>query len=109
MSDLTSAGSTRRWRERRSAHAQLLAYLGSVECWRAEHNRTHTTDTVDQSDRCTKTIRNGQPWHLGHKTDRALGGNDTELGFECVPCSNYTGGRTAGLLARARAAVERWA
>lgn len=106
MSALTALGSTRQWRRIRAAWADNLALLGTVECWRAEHNRTHPTK-VDQSPRCTLTIVNGQRWVLGHKLDRILGGTDNALGYECKPCSDHTGGKTGAKLRTPRRRTRR--
>jgi hypothetical protein len=63
-STLTGRGSTRRWRELR-AHWTPLVAAGHVTCWR-----------------CGQPIHPGQPWDLGHRTDRALGGTDHDTAPE---------------------------
>lgn len=50
--------------------------------------------------RCGRMISEGDKWHVGHITDRALGGNDnaamtmdSEVAVECEKCNTSAGGR----------------
>lgn len=102
----TPRGSSSAWRRLRQAYADRLTYTGSAPCWRDQHNLTAIGDpglTVEQSPNCLQIITPTDPWVLGHTTDRALGGDDTELSYECDPCSRYTGGKLGALIRRAGA------
>lgn len=116
MSALTPAGSTRRWRTIRQQYADHLAARGVVLCWRHRNNLDRADDIargdtprphVDQSPDCAGTIRHGDRWVLGHRTDRIHGGTDNHLGYECAPCSSYTGARTGNALRNAARRITR--
>lgn len=89
-SALTSNGSTRQWRKIRAGYQLALEQMGSVPC------------AI-----CGTTIKPTDRWVLGHVNDRALGGNDDQLQFECQPCSS-TGGAHLGneIKAAAREIVQ---
>lgn len=77
-SALGTNGSTRAWRKIRAGYELALEQAGSVPC------------AI-----CGTTIRPGDRWVLGHVNDRALGGGDDALQYECQPCSS-TGGAHLG-------------
>lgn len=89
-SALTPTGSTRAWRKLRAHHAELLELHGSLDCWR-----------------CPEPITPATPWDLGHRTDRALGGNDTDLAPEHRHCSRTAGGRLSAKLRHLRGRQHR--
>ena len=75
MSDLRDRGSTRAWRRRRAQWQQLVD-RGDAVCWRCGH-----------------PILPGQPWDLGHLTDRAAGGQDRDTAPEHRGCNRSAGAR----------------
>lgn len=77
-SALGTNGSTRAWRKIRAGYELALEQAGSVPC------------AI-----CGTTLRPGDRWVLGHVHDRALGGNDDALQYECQRCSS-TGGAHLG-------------
>ena len=52
--------------------------------------------------RCGEMIEVGDPWHLGHVVDRALGGSDARLAPEHAGCSRSAGARLGVVIARMR-------
>jgi len=52
--------------------------------------------------RCGRMIEVGDEWHLGHVTDRALGGSDARLAPEHAACSRSAGARLGVVIARMR-------
>lgn len=72
-------------RRTRTAFADHLTHVGPITCWR-----------------CHQPIRPGEPWDLGHQTDRALGGTDTpdNLWPEHRHCNRSAGRRLGQFLAR---------
>jgi len=52
--------------------------------------------------RCGCLIELGEPWHLGHVIDRALGGSDARLAPEHADCSRRAGARLGVVIARMR-------
>ncbi|HEY7010134.1 MAG TPA: hypothetical protein VH395_14395, partial [Jatrophihabitantaceae bacterium] len=78
-SALTTRGSTRAWRALRALWTPLVT-ADLVTCWRCGH-----------------PIRPGQPWDLGHRTDRAAGGSDGDARPEHRHAtSTCEGNRSAG-------------
>lgn len=84
-SALRPTGSTRAWRQLRQPFADHLAHVGPLNCRR-----------------CQQPIHHGDRWHLGHATDRALGGTDTDLWPEHEHCNTSAGARLGNQLRHQR-------
>lgn len=92
MSALRPSGSTREWRKIRARFEILISTLGSLPCRR-----------------CGRAITSADDWHLGHPEEapRALGGDDSDLWPECVPCSTSAGATLGNKLrAEVRASAD---
>lgn len=84
-SALTNQGSTWAWRNLRNDWQQRINDAGGWTCWRCHH-----------------PIHPHTPFHLGHTTDRALGGNDDHLAPEHPRCSTSAGGKLGSQLQKLR-------
>jgi hypothetical protein len=71
----------RAWAKLRTAYGRTLP----CPCWR-----------------CGRMISPGEPWHLGHVVDRALGGTDERLAPEHAGCSRRSGSALGVTIARMR-------
>ena len=89
QSALTPRGSTRAWRTLRAHWADRITHAANtgnpIRCWR-----------------CHRAILPGQPWDLGHRTDRADGGTDADTAPEHPHCNRRAGAQ------RQRPRVRNW-